>query len=65
MLRLKPSPIPAVYDLLLYGGKFMMGGLPQYTELLEAMVKKAKDNIKKALPARCRSGKSQRTFLLY
>jgi len=49
MLRLKPSPIPAVYDLLLYGGKFMMGGLPQYTELLEAMVKKAKDNIKKGI----------------
>jgi len=62
MLRLKPSPIPAVYDLLLYGGKFMMGGLPQYTELLEAMVKKAKDNIKKALPARCRSGKKPEDF---
>jgi hypothetical protein len=49
MLRLKPSPIPAVYDLLLYGGKFMMGGLPQYTELLEAMVKKAKENVQKGI----------------
>jgi hypothetical protein len=49
MLRVKPSPVPAVYDLLLYGGKFMMGGLPQYTELLQAMVKKAKENMEKGI----------------
>ncbi len=49
MLRLKPSPVPPVYDLLLYGGKFMMGGLPQYTELLQSMVKKAKDNMQKVI----------------
>ena len=49
MLRLVPSPIPAVYDLLLYGGKFMMGGLPEYTELLQTMVNKAKDNMQKGI----------------
>lgn len=49
MLRLKPSPVPAIYDLLLYGGRFMAGGLPQYTELLEAMITKVKDNMQKGI----------------
>jgi len=47
MLRLTPSPIPAAYDLMLYGGKFMLSGLPQFTELLESMVKKAKEKYAK------------------
>jgi len=49
MLRLTPSPIPAAYDLMLYGGKFMLSGLPQFTELLESMVKKAKENMRKGI----------------
>ncbi len=28
LLKLKPSPVPSIYDLFLYGGKFMMGGTP-------------------------------------
>jgi hypothetical protein len=38
MQRIVPSPVPGIYDLLLYGGKFMMGGLKPYTTLLESML---------------------------
>jgi len=62
MLRLKPSPIPAVYDLLLYGGKFMMGGLPQYTELLEAMVKKQRITSKRHCRHDVGAGKARGLF---
>ncbi|MFA5322036.1 MAG: 2-hydroxyacyl-CoA dehydratase family protein [Smithella sp.] len=58
MLRLIPSPVPGIYDLMLYGGKFMMSGLPQYTELLESMVRKAKENAQKGI-AGTTSGKEK------
>ncbi len=36
--RLKPCPMPPIYDLMLYGGRFMMNGTKEYTQLMEAMV---------------------------
>jgi len=36
--RLKPCPMPPIYDLMLYGGRFMMNGTREYTQLLESMV---------------------------
>jgi len=65
MLRVQPSPIPAVYDLLLYGGKFMMGGLPQYTELLESMVRKAKDNLAKGIAGTSSGNEKARGMFCY
>jgi hypothetical protein len=44
LMRLKPCPVPGIYDLLLYGGRFMMSGRKMYTELLESMLKVAKQN---------------------
>jgi len=38
--RLKPCPMPPIYDLMLYGGRFMMNGTKEYTQLMEAMVAK-------------------------
>ncbi|HON58133.1 MAG TPA: 2-hydroxyacyl-CoA dehydratase family protein [Smithella sp.] len=65
MLRVKPSPIPAVYDLLLYGGKFMMGGLPEYTLLLQAMVKKAKENMTKGIAGTASGREKARGLFCY
>ncbi|MCU0576969.1 MAG: 2-hydroxyacyl-CoA dehydratase family protein, partial [Desulfobacterota bacterium] len=53
LMRLKPSPVPGIYDLLLYGGRFMMSGQKTYTELLESMLRVARENA-----ARGRSGTS-------
>ncbi len=44
LMRLKPSPVPGIYDLMLYGGRFMMSGKKIYTELLDSMLKVAKQN---------------------
>ena len=43
MLMMKPTPIPPLYNPLLYIGRFCFSGHPQYTKLLESMVKTAKE----------------------
>lgn len=47
LMRLKPSPVPGIFDLMLYGGRFMMSGRREYTVLLESMLRLAKDNAQK------------------
>jgi hypothetical protein len=44
--RLIPSPMPPIYDIMLYGAKFMMSGKKEMTGLLESMVKKVRENAK-------------------
>jgi hypothetical protein len=44
LMRIKPSPVPGIYDLLLYGGRFMMNGKKIYTDLLRSMLKTAQTN---------------------
>jgi len=44
LMRLKPSPVPGIYDLMFYGGRFMMSGKPIYTELLRSMLRTARSN---------------------
>ncbi len=53
-----PSPVPGVYILFLYGGRFFMGGTREYTEMLEFMVDKAKENADKGI-AGTASGKER------
>jgi len=36
--RIRPCPMPPIYELMLYGGRFMMNGTQEYTQLLESMV---------------------------
>ena len=40
--RLIPCPMPPIYDVMLYGGRFMMNGTRAYTELMESMVEQTK-----------------------
>lgn len=42
MYRLVPSPIPVVYNLFIYSGRFLFAGTPVYTELIEDMLEQAK-----------------------
>ena len=44
LMRLRPSPVPGVFDIMLYGGRFMMNGKKIYTELLRSMLKTAQAN---------------------
>ena len=47
---IKPNPLPVIYNLFIYAGRFFSTGTPEYTELLQAMLNIAKEN--------ARSGKS-------
>ncbi|HON38882.1 MAG: 2-hydroxyacyl-CoA dehydratase [Desulfomonilia bacterium] len=44
LMRLKPSPVPGLFDIMLYGGRFMMNGKKIYTELLRSMLRTAQAN---------------------
>jgi len=39
--RLVPTPIPVIYNLFIYAGRFMFAGDPKYTKLLNEMVETA------------------------
>ncbi len=65
MLRLVPTPVPTVYNLFNYGGRFIFSGWPDYTRLLEDMVESARDKAKAGLSG-LKSGKEKvRAFLCY
>jgi hypothetical protein len=63
--RLVPSPIPSVFNLFLYSGNFLMGGTRDFTELLETMLKKIRQNAERGI-AGTSSGKERlRGFFSY
>lgn len=44
MLLMVPSPVPPLFNVAVYAGRFTFSGRPEYTELLECMVRIAKEN---------------------
>ena len=65
MHQLKPTPLPVVYNLFIYAGRFMFSGLPLFTQLLQEMVAVAKKRAEKGLSG-LRSGKEKiRAFMCY
>ena len=38
MQRMIPSPMPSIYNLVIYAGRYFFGGAPEYTRVLGAMV---------------------------
>jgi len=43
-MQLKPSPVPGVFNVFMYSVKFIYGGYPEGTEVLESMLKLVKQN---------------------
>ncbi|MFP3980014.1 MAG: 2-hydroxyacyl-CoA dehydratase subunit D [Desulfobacterales bacterium] len=37
MQRMIPSPVPSIYNMILYSGRYFFAGTPQYTRILEEM----------------------------
>ncbi|MBU1172867.1 MAG: 2-hydroxyacyl-CoA dehydratase family protein [Proteobacteria bacterium] len=63
--RLVPTPLPVIYNLMIYGGRFMFAGDHKYTRLLTEMLQAAGEKAKKGLSG-LRSGKEKiRAFLCY
>ncbi len=50
MLMLVPTPIPPIFSLMIYAGRFCFSGDPEYTELLEVMVDTARRRIAGGVP---------------
>ncbi|MBI5844898.1 MAG: 2-hydroxyacyl-CoA dehydratase [Deltaproteobacteria bacterium] len=65
MQRLIPSPVPGIYNLFIYAIRFTLAGLPQCTRLLEAMVKKAKENAKAGKPGNASGVENKRCLFIY
>jgi hypothetical protein len=63
--RIVPSPVPGIYDLLLYGGKFMTGGLKIYTTLLESMLETVKRNAERGVSGTTSSREKARGLFCY
>ncbi len=63
--RLIPNPVPGIYNLFIYALRFTLGGLPECTELLTAMLKKAKENAKAGLSGLTGGVEKKRCLFVY
>lgn len=65
LLLLAPSPLPPIYNLMIYAGRFCFSGQKNYTRLLEVLFDQAKDRARAGLSG-LRSGKERlRIFNCY
>ena len=65
LARLVPNPLPVSFGLLTYAGRFLFGGMPECTRLLESMVEQARSNAGKGISG-LRSGVEKiRAFFCY
>jgi len=65
MLMLKPTPIPPLFNLAIYAGRFCFSGHPEYTKLLKSMVKTAKENIAAGITGLKNGEEKLRVFMCY
>ncbi len=42
MQRMIPSPMPSIYNLIIYAGRYFFAGMPQLTRVLEAMTEECR-----------------------
>nr|MDA8404523.1 2-hydroxyacyl-CoA dehydratase family protein [Desulfobacteraceae bacterium] len=52
------TPIPPIFTLMIYAGRFCFSGHPEYTRLLEIMVETARERMKAGVPG-LRSGEEK------
>ena len=45
MMRLKPSPVPGIFNIFNYGGRFLCHGRKEYTDVLADMLEAARENL--------------------
>ncbi|MBU2647988.1 2-hydroxyacyl-CoA dehydratase family protein [bacterium] len=65
MLMLKPTPVPPLFSLSLYAGRFCFSGHKQYTTLLESMVKSANANLAAGITGLKNGEEKLRVFMCY
>ena len=65
MLMLVPTPIPPIFSLLMYAGRFCFSGHEVYTQLLESMVKSATERAAAGIPGLKAGEEKLRAFMCY
>lgn len=65
MLLLVPTPIPPLYNLAIYSGRFCYSGRREYTELLESMVRSARKNAEAGVSGISSGEEKLRVFMCY
>ncbi|MGM0452783.1 MAG: 2-hydroxyacyl-CoA dehydratase subunit D [Thermodesulfobacteriota bacterium] len=65
MLMLVPTPIPPIYTLMIYAGRFCFSGHPEYTQLLETMRDTAKKRMDAGIPGLKSGTEKLRAFMCY
>ncbi|MEN6476120.1 MAG: 2-hydroxyacyl-CoA dehydratase family protein [Syntrophaceae bacterium] len=65
LMQLKPSPVPGTYNVFMYSVKFIYGGYPEGTEVLESMLKHAKQNAAQGRAGTASGKEVARCFSVY
>lgn len=65
MLLMVPTPIPPIFNLAMYAGRFCFAGHPEYTELLEAMRADGLQQIKNRDPGLNTGKEKLRAYMCY
>jgi hypothetical protein len=63
--RLIPSPVPSIFNLFLFSGNFLLGGTKDYTDLLQSMLKKVKENAARGIAGTSSGKERMRSFFSY
>ncbi len=65
MLLMKPTPIPPIFNLILYAGRFLFSGHEEYTKLLEVMRASSLQRMKDGTPGVKAGQEKLRVFMAY
>ena len=65
MLLMVPTPIPPIFSLIIYAGRFCFAGHPEYTQLLEVMREDAHQRIAAGVPGLSSGKEKLRLFMCY
>jgi benzoyl-CoA reductase/2-hydroxyglutaryl-CoA dehydratase subunit BcrC/BadD/HgdB len=65
MLMLKPTPIPPIYNVMLYAARFCFSGHPEFTKLLETMVETSKKRAADGIAGLSAGCEKIRAFMCY
>lgn len=65
MLMLKPTPVPPIFTIIIYAGRFCFSGHPEYTKLLEIMVDTTRKRAAAGVPGLRAGQEKQRVVMCY
>ncbi len=65
MLLMVPTPIPPIFNVMIYAGRFCFAGHPEYTELLEVMLEDVTRRMNNGVPGLKCGEEKLRIFMCY